>query len=148
MSYGLDLVREAQIGVMCIRLLLLHDYSMVLSLSESAGSFFHSFQFHIGHTEHYGEKLVLSAFFSIFLFSKRRIYVQALTIIEYLIANGSERAVDDILDHYSKISVCLILCFYYTLICLILNAIKHSLLYVVSLRFFQASSMWSLMEKM
>uniref|UniRef100_A0A0E0KUQ3 ENTH domain-containing protein n=1 Tax=Oryza punctata TaxID=4537 RepID=A0A0E0KUQ3_ORYPU len=29
----------------------------------------------------------------------------ALTIIEYLIANGSERAVDDILDHYSKISV-------------------------------------------
>jgi epsin len=28
-----------------------------------------------------------------------------LTIIEYLIANGSERAVDDILDHYSKISV-------------------------------------------
>ena len=146
MSYGLDLVREAQIGVMCIRLLLLHDYSMILSLSESAGSLFYSF--HNGHTEHYGEKLVLSAFFSIFLFSKRRIYVQALTIIEYLIANGSERAVDDILDHYSKISVCLILCFYYTLICLILNAIKHSLLYVVSLRFFQASSMWSLMEKM
>ena len=95
-----------------------------------------------------GKNLYSLHFFSIFLFSKRRIYVQALTIIEYLIANGSERAVDDILDHYSKISVCLILCFYYTLICLILNAIKHSLLYVVSLRFFQASSMWSLMEKM
>jgi len=53
-------------------------------------------------------KNLYSAFFSIFLFSKRIIYVQALTIIEYLIANGSERAVDDILDHYSKISVCLI----------------------------------------
>ncbi|KAM0821423.1 hypothetical protein ACQ4PT_072228 [Festuca glaucescens] len=34
----------------------------------------------------------------------RHVY-KALTIIEYLIANGSERAVDDILDHYSKISV-------------------------------------------
>jgi hypothetical protein len=33
---------------------------------------------------------------------------QALTIIEYLIANGSERAVDNILDHYSKISVCVV----------------------------------------
>lgn len=50
-----------------------------------------------------------------------------MTIIEYLIANGSERAVDDILDHYSKISVCLILCFYYILICLILNVIKYFL---------------------
>ena len=94
-----------------------------------------------------GKNLYCQHFYQYF-FSKRIIYVQALTIIEYLIANGSERAVDDILDHYSKISVCLILCFYYTLICLILNAIKHSLLYVVSLRFFQASSMWSLMEKM
>jgi len=34
----------------------------------------------------------------------RHVY-KALTIIEYLIANGSERAVDNILDHYSKISV-------------------------------------------
>ncbi|KAL6843853.1 hypothetical protein ACP4OV_026424 [Aristida adscensionis] len=34
----------------------------------------------------------------------RHVY-KALTIIEYMIANGSERAVDDILDHYSKISV-------------------------------------------
>ncbi|VAH51480.1 unnamed protein product [Triticum turgidum subsp. durum] len=34
----------------------------------------------------------------------RHVY-KALTIIEYLIANGSDRAVDDILDHYSKISV-------------------------------------------
>lgn len=34
----------------------------------------------------------------------RHVY-KALTIIEYFIANGSERAVDDILDHYSKISV-------------------------------------------
>ncbi|BAF15669.1 clathrin interactor EPSIN 1 [Oryza sativa Japonica Group] len=37
--------------------------------------------------------------------SKWRHVYKALTIIEYLIANGSERAVDDILDHYSKISV-------------------------------------------
>jgi epsin len=34
----------------------------------------------------------------------RHVY-KALTIIEYLIANGSERAVDNILDHFSKISV-------------------------------------------
>jgi len=34
----------------------------------------------------------------------RHVY-KALTIIEYLIANGSDRAVDDIIDHYSKISV-------------------------------------------
>ncbi|KAG8043356.1 hypothetical protein GUJ93_ZPchr0458g22434 [Zizania palustris] len=37
--------------------------------------------------------------------SKWRHVYKSLTIIEYLIANGSERAVDDILDHYSKISV-------------------------------------------
>ena len=31
--------------------------------------------------------------------------LQALTVIEYLIANGSERAVDDILEHSFRISV-------------------------------------------
>ena len=30
---------------------------------------------------------------------------QALTVIEYLLANGSERAVDDILEHSFQISV-------------------------------------------
>jgi ENTH domain len=32
-------------------------------------------------------------------------FSQALTVMEYLIANGSERALDDILDHSSRISV-------------------------------------------
>jgi hypothetical protein len=54
---------------------------------------------------------VVSIVASIFLYTKKRPCVQVLTIIEYLIANGSEQAVDDILDHYSKISVCIICMF-------------------------------------
>jgi len=34
---------------------------------------------------------------------------QALTVIEYLIANGSERAVDDIVEHTFQISVRVVL---------------------------------------
>jgi len=68
------------------------------------------------------------------LFTKKRLFVQALTIIEYLIANGSERAVDDILDHYSKISVWIFFAFMIlSILChlLILNAIKYFLSCVV-----------------
>jgi epsin len=32
--------------------------------------------------------------------------LQALAVIEYLLANGSERAVDDIIDNSSQIAVC------------------------------------------
>lgn len=31
---------------------------------------------------------------------------QALTVVEYLIANGSERAVDEIIEHTYRIAVC------------------------------------------
>lgn len=65
------------------------------------------------------------------MFTKKRLYVQALTIIEYLIANGSERAVDDILDHYSKISVWISLLLSVLCHLLILNAINFFLSCVV-----------------
>lgn len=40
----------------------------------------------------------------LFLFSVLAL-VQALAVIEYLIANGSERAVDEIIEHTFQISV-------------------------------------------
>lgn len=33
------------------------------------------------------------------------LYSQALSVIEYLVAHGSERAVDDIIEHTFQISV-------------------------------------------
>lgn len=48
------------------------------------------------------------AFFSLFFFYKFPTFnpvFQALTVIEYLLANGSERTVDDIIEHSFQISV-------------------------------------------
>lgn len=59
-----------------------------------------------------------------FLCLYENFFLQALAVVEYLLANGSERAMDDILEHSFQISVRLL--FY---ICLI----KPSVMTVVSL---------------
>lgn len=46
---------------------------------------------------------VSTSFFHLILLMKT--VLQALTIIEYLLANGSERAVDEIIEHSFKIAV-------------------------------------------